>query len=90
MPRIPVNIADHVGNTPMIRLTRLVPDGVDVELYGKLEAFNPAARSRTASAWRCSTPPSARTHRAGPHDDRRGDLRQHRHRAGVLLRGQGL
>jgi cysteine synthase len=41
MPRIPVNIADHVGNTPMIRLARLVPDGVDVELYGKLEAFNP-------------------------------------------------
>jgi cysteine synthase A len=41
MPHIPVNIADHVGNTPMIRLARLVPDGVDVELYGKLEAFNP-------------------------------------------------
>src|SRR5215213_2781517 len=41
MPPIPVNIADHVGRTPMIRLTRLLPDGVDVELYGKLEAFNP-------------------------------------------------
>jgi cysteine synthase A len=41
MARIPVNIADHVGNTPMIQLARLVPDGVDVELYGKLEAFNP-------------------------------------------------
>jgi cysteine synthase A len=38
---IPVTIAAHVGNTPMIRLTRLVPDGLDVELYGKLEAFNP-------------------------------------------------
>jgi cysteine synthase A len=41
MPPIPINIADHVGNTPMIRLTRIVPEGVDVELYGKLEAFNP-------------------------------------------------
>jgi cysteine synthase A len=41
MPRIPVNIADHVGNTPMVQLTRLVPDDLDVELYGKLEAFNP-------------------------------------------------
>src|SRR3712207_9078338 len=41
MPSIPVNIADHVGRTPMIRLTRLLEDGVDVELYGKLEAFNP-------------------------------------------------
>ena len=25
----------------MVGLTRLLPDGVDVELYGKLEAFNP-------------------------------------------------
>ena len=41
MAAIPINIADHVGNTPMVRLTRMVPDGVDVELYGKLEAFNP-------------------------------------------------
>ncbi len=41
MPRIPINIADTVGNTPMVRLTRLLPDDLDVELYGKLEAFNP-------------------------------------------------
>src|SRR5918996_5355668 len=41
MPRVPINIADHVGNTPMVQLTRLVPDDLDVELYGKLEAFNP-------------------------------------------------
>jgi cysteine synthase A len=36
---IPGNIADYVGNTPILRLARLEPDGV--ELYGKLEAFNP-------------------------------------------------
>jgi cysteine synthase A len=41
MARIPVNIADHVGNTPMVQLTRLLPDDLDVELYGKLESFNP-------------------------------------------------
>jgi cysteine synthase A len=41
MSRIPTNIADHVGNTPMVQLTRLVPDDLDVELYGKLEALNP-------------------------------------------------
>src|SRR3954471_4549683 len=41
MAAIPINIAAHVGNTPMVRLTRLVPEGVDVELYGKLESFNP-------------------------------------------------
>ncbi|MGZ6642534.1 MAG: cysteine synthase A [Solirubrobacteraceae bacterium] len=41
MAPIPINIADHVGNTPMVRLTRLLPPDVDVELYAKLEAFNP-------------------------------------------------
>jgi cysteine synthase len=41
MGAIPATIAAHVGNTPMIRLTRLVPQELDVELYGKLEAFNP-------------------------------------------------
>jgi cysteine synthase len=39
MARIPTNIADYVGDTPMLRLTRMVPEGV--ELYAKLEAFNP-------------------------------------------------
>jgi cysteine synthase len=41
MARVPINIADHVGNTPMVQLTRILPDDVDVELYGKLESFNP-------------------------------------------------
>ena len=41
MGAIPINIAAHVGNTPMVRLTRLLPDDLDVEVYGKLEAFNP-------------------------------------------------
>jgi cysteine synthase A len=41
MPRIPINIAEHVGRTPMVRLTRLLGDDVDIELYGKLESFNP-------------------------------------------------
>jgi cysteine synthase A len=40
MARVPSNIADHVGRTPMVQLTRIVGD-LDVELYGKLEAFNP-------------------------------------------------
>ena len=39
MPRIPVNIAEHVGRTPMIELTRMAPAGV--RLFGKLESFNP-------------------------------------------------
>jgi cysteine synthase len=39
MSRVSSNIADHVGRTPMVRLDRLAPDGV--ELYGKLESLNP-------------------------------------------------
>jgi cysteine synthase len=39
MSEIPTNIAEHVGRTPMLRLTRMVPEGV--ELYAKLEALNP-------------------------------------------------
>jgi len=38
---IPDNLADLVGNTPMVRLTRVAPD-CGAELIGKLEAYNPA------------------------------------------------
>jgi cysteine synthase A len=38
---IPANLADHVGNTPMVRFTRVAPD-CQAELIGKLEAYNPA------------------------------------------------
>ena len=42
MPRIPTNIAAHVGRTPMVQLTRIT-DGLEAELFGKLEALNPGA-----------------------------------------------
>src|SRR6201989_3215717 len=48
MPPVPINIADHVGNTPMVRLTRLLPPDLDAELYGELGAFN---RGRWAKDW---------------------------------------
>ena len=41
MSPIPINIADHVGRTPMVQLTRILPEGCDVQLFAKLEAFNP-------------------------------------------------
>src|SRR3954449_2944776 len=41
MARISANIADHVGATPMVRLTRIAPEAADVELFAKLEALNP-------------------------------------------------
>jgi cysteine synthase len=38
---IPANLADMVGDTPMVRLTRIAPD-CKAELIGKLEVYNPA------------------------------------------------
>src|ERR1700759_4486465 len=40
MARIPTNIAEHVGRTPMLHLTRMLEDS-DVELFAKLEALTP-------------------------------------------------
>ncbi len=40
MGGIPINIAEHVGGTPMVQFTRLVPEG-GAEVFGKLEWFNP-------------------------------------------------
>ena len=37
--RIPTDVSDLVGQTPMVQLTKVAPDGV--ELFGKLEAGNP-------------------------------------------------
>jgi cysteine synthase A len=36
---VPSNIAEHVGRTPMVELTRMAPQGV--RMFGKLEAYNP-------------------------------------------------
>jgi len=39
-PPIPTNISEHVGNTPVVELTRLERD-LRARLFAKLEAFNP-------------------------------------------------
>jgi cysteine synthase A len=45
MPRIPINIADLVGGTPLVGLPRMLEgtpaQDSGVELFAKLEAFNP-------------------------------------------------
>jgi cysteine synthase len=41
MSIIPVNIADHVGRTPMVELTRILPDDARGRLFAKLEMLNP-------------------------------------------------
>ena len=40
MARIPTNIAEYVGRTPMIQLTRMLP-GSPAQLFAKLESVNP-------------------------------------------------
>jgi cysteine synthase A len=40
MTSVPTNIAEHVGRTPMVQLTRMLADP-EVELFAKLEWFNP-------------------------------------------------
>jgi cysteine synthase len=37
---VPVNIADHIGRTPMVELGRLAPDA-GARLFAKLEMYNP-------------------------------------------------
>ncbi len=40
MARIPTNIADHVGSTPMVELARMTA-GLEAEVFAKLESMNP-------------------------------------------------
>ena len=90
MGAIPINIADHVGRTPMVQLARLSPE----------DGGRGLRQARDVQPRRLGQGPDRRRHdrggraggpdRARPHDDRRGDERQHRHRAGVRVRGQGL
>jgi cysteine synthase A len=44
------SILEAIGNTPLIRLSRLAPEGVNV--YGKLESMNPmgSVKDRMANA----------------------------------------
>ena len=41
MGQIPISISELIGRTPMLQLTRVVDDDLDVELFAKLEALNP-------------------------------------------------
>lgn len=50
-PRVLENILETVGNTPMVKLNRVVPEGA-ATVYAKLESFNPmsSVKDRIAKA----------------------------------------
>ncbi len=95
MPRIPINIADLVGETPLVALpavlagTPAADNGI--ELFAKLEAFNPggSVKDRIGVAMIEAAEAEGRIEPGRTHD-RRGDQRQHGHRARVRVRGEGL
>ena len=72
------NILETVGNTPVVKINRLAPAGVN--LYVKIEAFNPlgSVKDRLALGVIEAAEQSGRA-QARP-DRHRGDERQHRHR----------
>ena len=82
------NILETVGNTPVVRINRLAPPGVN--LFVKIEAFNPlgSVKDRLALGVIEAAEKSGRAE-ARP-DRHRGDQRQHRHRPRHGLRAEGL
>lgn len=43
------NILETIGNTPIVRINRLAPDGI--EIFVKIEAFNPMSSVKDRLAW---------------------------------------
>lgn len=41
MPTVPDNISAYIGRTPLLQLTRLLPESGSAQIFGKLESFNP-------------------------------------------------
>jgi len=78
MSGVPSNVAELVGGTPVLQLTKLSPNP-DVELFAKLEAFNPGGSVKDRIGVSMIEGRRARrAYRAWSHHDRRGDQRQTR------------
>ncbi len=45
------NILERIGNTPLVRIERLAPASPDVEVYAKVEWFNPAGSVKDRAAY---------------------------------------
>ena len=73
------NILETVGNTPVVRINRLAPPGVN--LFVKIEAFNPLGSVKDRLALGVIEAAEAVWRTQAGADGHRGDQRQHRHRA---------
>ena len=87
--RIFNDITETIGGTPLVRINRLIPHGPG-DRARQVRVLQPAGEREGPHR-----PGDDRGRRAGRedrqgHGHRRADQRQHRHRAGVRLRGQGL
>ena len=72
------SILDTIGNTPLVRLNKLAPEGVNV--YVKIEAFNPMGSVKDRMARAVIERGGANRRVAARADGHRGHERQHRHR----------
>ena len=82
------NILETVGNTPVVRINKLAPAGVN--LFVKIEAFNPLGSVKDRLALGVIEDAERRGAAEARPDGDRGDQRQHRHRPRDGLRREGL
>ena len=78
-PGIADSVLDLIGNTPLVRLSRITPGG-SAEVLGKMESLNPAGSVKDRIALAMIEAAEARRHAQARRHDRRADVRQHRHR----------
>ena len=88
--RIADDVTELVGNTPLVRLRPRHGRAARAEVVAKLEFYNPAHSVKD----RIGVSMIDAAERAGQdqagHDHPRADQRQHRHRAGLRVRGTRL
>ena len=82
-------VLDLVGNTPLVRLQRIVPEDAATVL-AKLEYLNPGGSVKDRIGDQADRGGRARGEAEAGRDDRRADLRQHRRRPRDRRRDQGL